>query len=84
MVCIALLVLAWCYFDSLERRQPFHAWLRIVILFFGLFALFVYLFQSRGLKQGLRSSAVALLSLAGLFAVLLTSALVSGLVFGVD
>jgi predicted ferric reductase len=83
-VCIALLVLAWCYFDSLERRQPFHAWLRILILFFGVFALFIYLFQSRGFKQGVRSSGMALLSLAGLFAVLLASAIVSGLVFGVD
>ena len=84
MVCIALLVLAWCYFDSLERRQPFHAWLRIIILLFGVFALFVYLFQSRGFKQGVRSSGMALLSLAGLFALLFASALMSGLIFGVD
>ena len=84
MVCIALLVLAWCYFDSVERRQPFHAWLRIVILFFGVFALFIYLFKSRGFKPGIRSSGMALLSLAGLFVVLFASALVSGLVFGVD
>jgi len=83
IVCIALLVLAWCYFDSLERHRPFHAWLRIVILFFGVFALFIYLFQSRGFKQGIRSSGMALLSLAGLFTLLLASTLLSGLVFGV-
>ena len=84
MVCEALLVLAWCYFDNLERHQPFHVWLRIVILFFGVFALFVYLFKSRGFKQGVRSSGMAVLTLVGLFMVLLASALVFGLVFGVD
>jgi hypothetical protein len=68
----------------LSAARPFHAWLRIVILFFGVFALFIYLFQTRGFKQAVRSSGMALLSLAGLFAVLLASALVSGLVFGVD
>ena len=84
MVCIALLVLGWCYFDSLERRQPFRAWVRIVILFFGVFALFIYLFKSRGFKQGVRASGMALLTLVGLFVVLLGSALVTGLAFGVD
>jgi hypothetical protein len=69
LTCISLLVLAWCHFDSLERRQPLYPWLRGVILFLGLFALFVYLFKSRGLKQGLLSSGIALLSLSGLFVI---------------
>jgi len=73
LACISLLVLAWCHFDSLERRQPLYTWLRGVILFLGLFALFIYLFKSRGLKQGLLSSGLALLSLFGLFVITLSS-----------
>jgi hypothetical protein len=84
LICTSLLVLAWCYFDSVERRQPFYPWLRIVILIFGLFALFIYLFKSRGLKQGMRSSGLALLSLLGLLAILFAAAFAAALVFGVD
>ena len=84
ILCISLLVLAWCYFDSLEQRQTFHAWVRIAVLFFGMFALFVYLFQSRGLKQGIRSSGMALISLLGLFTILLASAFVCAMAFGLD
>jgi cytochrome bd-type quinol oxidase subunit 2 len=84
LVCVSLLVLAWCYFDSLERHQSFYSWLRIVILIFGLFALFIYLFKSRGFKQGMRSSGIALLSLLGLFVILLASASAYALVFGID
>src|SRR5262245_8696730 len=84
IICISLLVLAWCYFDSLERRQSLYPWLRIVILFFGVFALFIYLFKSRGLKQGIRSSGMALLSLFGLLAILLSSAFVCASILGID
>ena len=71
--CIAILVLAWCQFDSLERRQRLYPWLRLVIVVFGVFALFIYLFKSRGLKQGLLSSVWALISLFGLFVITLSS-----------
>lgn len=80
IIGIALLVLAWCYFDSLERHQPLYPWLRIVILIFGVFALFIYLFKTRGLKQGVRSSGLALLSLLGLFAIVLSSTFVCALI----
>jgi hypothetical protein len=56
-----------------ERRQPLYSWLRGVILFLGLFALFIYLFKSRGFKHGLLSSGLALLSLFGLFVITLAS-----------
>ena len=72
--CIAILVLAWCQFDSLERRQRFYPWLRLVIVVFGVFALFIYLFKSRGLKEGMRASGLALLSLSGLLVIMLLSA----------
>jgi hypothetical protein len=71
--CIAVLVLAWCNFDSLERRQRLYPWLRLVIVVFGVFALFIYLFKSRGLKKGMRASGLALLSLSGLFVIMLLS-----------
>ena len=73
IVGISLLVLAWCYFDSLERHQPLYPRLRLVILIFGVFALFIYLFKSRGLKQGIVSSGIALLSLLGLVVIMLSS-----------
>ena len=72
--CIAILVLAWCQFDSLERRQRLYPWLRWVIVVFGVFALFIYLFKSRGFKQGMRASGLALLSLSGLLVIMLLSA----------
>lgn len=72
--CIAILVLAWCQFDSLERHQQLYPWLRLVIVVFGVFALFIYLFKSRGLKQGMRASGLALLSLLGFLVIMLLSA----------
>ena len=84
IIGISLLVLAWCHFDSVERHQSIYPWLRIVIVFFGLFALFIYLFKSRGFKQGMRSSGLALLSLSGLFAILLSSSLLCALVFDIE
>jgi hypothetical protein len=72
--CIAILVLAWCQFDSLERRQRLYPWLRLVIVVFGVFALFIYLFKSRGLKKGMRASGLALLTLSGLTVIMLLSA----------
>jgi hypothetical protein len=84
VICDSLLVLAWCYYDSFERHQSLYPWLRIVILIFGLFALFIYLFKSRGFKQGMRSSGMAVLYLLGLLAIMFASALASGLIFGLD
>jgi hypothetical protein len=80
-VIIMLMVFAWCYFDSLERRSSLPTGLRILILFFGLLALFIYLFKSRGLKQGLRSSGGALLCLLGWLSLELASGAVSSLIF---
>jgi len=82
--CISLLVLAWCYFDSLERHQPLPSRFRVVILIFGLFALFIYLFQSRGFTKGLRSTGLALVLCAGMLLVMLTSALGTVLIFDMD
>jgi hypothetical protein len=83
IICINLLVLAWCYFDSLERHRSLYPWLRTVIVIFGVFALFIYLFKSRGPKEGMVSSGLALLSLVGLVVVMLTSAIVSALVLSI-
>ena len=82
--CISLLVLAWCYFDSLERHRSFDSRFRIVILVFGILALFIYLLKSRGFKQGLRSVGMALLFCTGMFAIMLMSALVFASIFGLE
>ena len=84
LICISLLVLAWCYFDSLERHQLFDSRFRVVILLFGLLALFIYLLKSRGLTQGMRSAGMALLFCAGMFGIMLASAFVFASIFGVE
>ena len=84
VICVSLLVLAWCYFDSLERHKPLYPWLRVVILFFGLFALFIYLFKSRGFNQGIRSVGMALLFCLGMLAVSVASAFLFAIAFGID
>ena len=84
VICISLLVLAWCYFDSLERYQSFDSRFRVVILIFGLLALFIYLLKSRGLTQGMRSVGAALLFCAGMLVILVASAFVFASILGIE
>ena len=84
MIGIALLVLAWCYFDAYERHQLFYPWLRIIILLFGVFALLIYLFKSRGLKHGARSAGLAVLFCVAMTGIALASALVFSAILGVE
>lgn len=57
----SLLILRWCYLDRLERGHPLGSGFRVLIVFFGVIALFIYLIKSRGLKHGLRSVGEAFL-----------------------
>jgi hypothetical protein len=84
VICISLLVLAWCYFDSLERHQPFDSRFRLVIMVFGLLALFIYLLKSRGLTRGLRSAGMAFSFCAGMLVIMLMSAFVFASIFGLE
>ena len=84
IIGIALLVLAWCYFDAYEQHQPFGSGWRVAILLFGVVALFIYLFKSRGLKNGARSALLALTFCLGLVAIVFASAVLFGLVFWVQ
>jgi hypothetical protein len=61
-----LMVLAWCYYDSLERGERLGAGYRVLIVIFGLLALFIYLLRTRGLVRGLRASGMAVLFIVGL------------------
>jgi hypothetical protein len=81
IICISLLVLAWCYFDSLERHQSFDSRFRLVIVVFGLLALFIYLLKSRGLSRGLRSVGIALLFCVGMLMIMLSSAFLFSSIF---
>jgi hypothetical protein len=83
MIVIGCLILAWCHYDSMERRQSLGSWLRILVVLIGVPALLVYLFKSRGFKQGLRSSGIALLCLLALFVINVGSNALSGLILGV-
>ena len=77
----SLLILAWCYYDSLERGKVLRSRFRLLIVIFGPLALFIYLFKSRGFSQGIVSSGVALLVYVGLLLVMIVSALLVAVVF---
>ena len=84
IVGIALLVLAWCYFDAYEQDQPFGSGWRVAILMFGIVTLFIYLFKSRGLKNGAQSALLALTFCVGLVAIVFASAILFYVVFGIS
>jgi hypothetical protein len=58
-----LLIFAWCHYDALERNEPFGAGWRLLVILLGIFALFIYLFKTRGFKHGLISIGKTLLIL---------------------
>ena len=80
----ALFVLAWCYYDAEERNEPFHSGWRIAIIIFGVLALFIYLFKSRGAKQGYRASLLALSFCICLALIMFATAALAGLFVGFE
>src|SRR3982751_5003923 len=77
VIGFGIMILGWCHYDSLERGKPLGSGFRILVVLFGVLALFVYLMKSRGFKKGLRSSGVALLVLAGMVLIMYVSATVT-------
>jgi len=47
-----ILILTWCKADSREHGEELGAGWNLYVLVFGVFALFAYLFKSRGLVRG--------------------------------
>ncbi|HEY0319649.1 MAG TPA: hypothetical protein VGC66_01630 [Pyrinomonadaceae bacterium] len=84
VIGFGILILSWCHYDSLERGKPFGSGFRVLVVLFGILALFVYLLKSRGFKQGLRSSGMALLVLLGMVLIMFVSGMVTALVFGIE
>lgn len=84
VIVVDLLILGWCYFDSLERKRTLGAWFRIFIALFGVIALFVYLIKSRGVKRGLFAVVKVLLFCAGMFVVVAASAFLAAVLLGVQ
>ena len=75
---ISVLAFSWCYFDSLQRKRSITRGLRLLIVFLGMIGLCIYLINSRGLKQGLISSAKAVGLFLGMVVVMiLTGVLVT-------
>ena len=70
---VSVLVFSWVYFDSRQRNRSITTNLRLLIVFLGLFGLWIYLIRSRGLKQGLISSLAALGLFAGMALVMILS-----------
>ena len=54
-IAFGFLILLWCSFDSAERDEQLGTGWTISIVVFGVFALIVYLFKTRGLKNGFKS-----------------------------
>ncbi len=69
----AMLMFAWCFYDSLERNKSLSSAFRFLIVIFGAFALLAYLLKSRGLRKGLRAIGAALLLLLGMSSLLALS-----------
>lgn len=83
VIVVDLLILGWCYFDSVERGRTLGAWFRVLIVLFGIIALFVYLIKSRGVKRGLFAIVKVLLFCAGMFVIVLASAFLAAVLLGV-
>ena len=84
VIGFGILILGWCYYDSLERGKPLGSVFRVLVVLFGILALFVYLLKSRGLKQGLRSIGLALLVLAGMVLIMFVTGAITASIFGIE
>ncbi|HEX8175640.1 MAG TPA: hypothetical protein VF543_11030 [Pyrinomonadaceae bacterium] len=84
VIGFGILILGWCHYDSLERGKSLGSVFRILVVLFGVFALFVYLLKSRGLKRGLRTSGLALLVLTGMILIMFVTGMITALIFGVE
>ena len=79
-ILYSVLLFGWCYYDALERNQPLSRGFRVVLIMFGVIGLFVYLFKSRGLIQGLRASGLALLGIVGILLLTVSGVLLTSLI----
>jgi|SRR5215213_4996620 len=70
LITLNILVFAWIYYDGVERNRPLGVAWRFLVIFFGIFALLIYLLKSRGFKKGSIAVGKALLIIA---AILLTA-----------
>lgn len=70
---INISIFGWCYYDGFERGRQLGFGFRTFLVVFSFFALFVYLFYTRGLLGGLRSTALAFLVITGMIIVTLVS-----------
>jgi hypothetical protein len=78
----ALLILTWCYFDSLQTQRRFGAGFRILVILLGPLALWIYLARARSPMQALR--AIVLSTLFILALLILSGIIAAGLALVVD
>jgi len=83
MLVISLVVLSWCYYDSLERGQPITTTLRVLIVIFGGFALCYYLIKTRRLKRGFLAIVIAVLIFSAMLILMVLSASVVQVIFDI-
>ena len=84
MVGFGILTLGWCYYDGLERGKPLGRGFRLLIVLFGVLALFVYLIKSRGLGRGLLSIGAAVVLISGIMLIGGLATEIVGLALGFD
>jgi hypothetical protein len=84
IIGLNMLVFAWCHYDSLQRNQPFGKGWGFSILLFGSLALIIYLFKSRGFKQGAVSVGKALLIFLAMILSSTLAMLITVLVLGIE
>ena len=84
VIGFGVLILGWCYYDGLERNKPLGAGFRILIILFGVLALFIYLLKSRGLRRGVLAIGMAFLVVAGMLLIGGISAVVVDALLGIE
>lgn len=52
-IAFNLITVFWCSYDSIERGEKLSSGLILLTVIFGIFALFYYLFKTRGFRSGL-------------------------------
>jgi hypothetical protein len=80
----SVLLLVWCYYDSLERNKRLSGRWRVLIVLVGWLALPIYLIKSRGLRRGSYGIGVALLLSVGLFLIAFLIAEATAFMFEVE
>ncbi|HEY0981484.1 hypothetical protein, partial [Schlesneria sp.] len=81
---VTILGVAWCFTDAAERSFRLGPVMKLFLIFFFIFGIFVYLIRTRGMREW-RSLVTAIACIVALFACLFgTAYLTASLFFDAD